>query len=147
MSDMAQHHSLAKHDAKVEFLDALAILMNCQERVGSRFPDGACPDVLRVNRRKNLLFIGDAKITEAPGCRQTQARLNRYLGWLSLHLHRPKAIAIFAICFENKADRRLWGETISSLSRELDLIAGHTGLVEFDRCLYVAWHVFRTTLS
>ncbi|MGH9957616.1 MAG: hypothetical protein ACREBC_10890 [Pyrinomonadaceae bacterium] len=133
---------LSVHDFAAKFLEALAILLNCNEGIGARLPDGCCPDVLRVNTRNNVLFIGDAKVTESPGCRQTQARLLRYLSWVSAHVRRPRALGLFAICFPNRSDGEGWISMVELLGDEVGLTRGKRGVVEFDSQLFVAWFLY-----
>lgn len=133
---------LSVHDFGAKFLEALAILLNCNESIGAQLPDGCSPDVLRVNTRNNLLFIGDAKVTESPGCRQTQARLLRYFSWLSAYVRRPGALGLFAICFRNRSDEKGWLSAVELLSNEVGLTRGKGGVVEFESHLFVAWFLF-----
>jgi hypothetical protein len=133
---------LSVHDFGAKFLEALAILLNCNESIGAQLPDGCCPDVLRVNTRNNVLFVGDAKVNESPGCRQTQARLLRYFSWLSAYIRRPGALGLFAICFHNRLDENGWLRMVELLSNEVGLTSGKGGVVKFDSHLFVAWFLF-----
>lgn len=135
---------LSTHDSRVEFLDTLAVLLRCTESVGSQLPDGCRPDVLRMDIDRNILFIGDAKVTELPGCKQSQVRLLRYLRWLSAHIDRPTAFGLFAICFGRMIDAEGWLSTISCLAREISLSTTEKGVVKFDHHLFVAWFLFPT---
>lgn len=135
---------LSTHDSRVEFLDTLAVLLRCTESVGFQLPDGCRPDVLRMDIDRNILFIGDAKVTESPGCKQSQVRLLRYLRWLSAHIDRPKAFGLFAICFGRRIDAEGWLSTISSLAHEISLYTTEPGVVRFDHHLFVAWFLFPT---
>jgi hypothetical protein len=70
-----------KHDSFVAVLDAVAILSGRCERLPLNFlPDGSRPDVLRLERQRKVLFIGDAKNGETSGNRTTQLRLRTYVG-------------------------------------------------------------------
>ncbi len=92
------------HDQKVTFLDTLAVLLGCTEGVGGEFPDGRRPDVLRIDADRGVLFIGDAKETESPGCQASLARLLSYLRWLPAQVVGRGGLGIFAICFGRYGD-------------------------------------------
>ena len=61
---IAHRHHFDIHESNVRFLDTLAILSGCKEHISSSLPDGKRPDVMRVNSKRRLLFIGEGKNTE-----------------------------------------------------------------------------------
>jgi hypothetical protein len=130
------------HDSNVRFLDTLAILSGCKEHINTSLPDGRRPDVIRVNTKRRLLFIGEGKNTESPGCLNTQERLWVYLRWLSAHLYREDSVGILAICFKKEYDNNKWVETITSLSRDMNLLCFDYGTVKFGSGVNVVWFLF-----
>jgi len=137
-----KHHSNI-HDSNVRFLDTLAILAGCKEHISSSLPDGRRPDVIRVNRKRRILFIGEGKNTESPGCLNTQERLWEYLRWFSAHLCSEGSLGIIAICFKNDLDDNGWIETITSLSRDMNLLCLDYGKETFGSGFNVVWFLFR----
>lgn len=137
------NHRFDIHDSNVRFLDALAILSGCREHINSSLPDGRRPDVMRVNRKRRLLFIGEGKNTESPGCLNTQERLWEYLRWLSAHLCCEDSVGILAICFKKESDDNRWIETINSLSRSINLLCLDYGKEMFGSGFNVVWFLFR----
>jgi len=83
-------------------------------------PDQCRPDVIRVSRRRMLLFIGDAKNSETPGNRETQRRLFAYFRWIAAFLHR-KGSAVFVVGFVHRADTAGWVNTTLMLNNELSM--------------------------
>jgi len=112
---------LAKHDSLVVVLDTVAILSGICERLPLRsLPDGARPDVLRLDRLRNILFIGDAKNSETSGDRATQLRLRTYLSWLAAFLRRG-GCGVFGLCFEHATSATGWVDTVLMLTNELSM--------------------------
>jgi len=132
----------ATHERKVEFLDALAILMGCEETMGGALPDGRRPDVLRLDSRRRILFFGDAKHSESPGDTETQARLMGYVRWLSAHIGSG-GTGVFAVCFAKDADA--WVATLAMLWHEAGLVPSKRGVERFEPGLTVAWSAFGPT--
>lgn len=130
------------HNSKVQFLDTLAILMGCKECISSSLPDGRRPDIIRIDTKSRLLFIGEGKNTETPGCLDTRARLLEYFRWISAHVSDRDRLAIFALCFEKEHDSERWIETTSLLSHEMDLLRLDYGKEHFEPGLNVVWFVF-----
>jgi hypothetical protein len=126
------------HNQRVEFLDALAALMGCKVKLGGVLPDGRRPDVLRMDVRRGVLFIGDAKDTESPGCRATQVRLLRYLDWLRAHVARTERRGVFALCFGKEADADRWVETVLLLCHLVALDCSEYSVKRFEPGLLVA---------
>jgi|GEM_PF-5470848 len=127
------------HGQRVQFLNSLAVLFGCQDLL-IQFPNGRRPDVLRLNRARGVLFIGDAKHSESPQCRSTQARLQEYLKWLSVHV-RKGGIGVFALCFGRALDAPGWRETVAMLGREIELKFCDDGTEHFASGLIVTWFV------
>ena len=131
------------HESRVEFLDALAVLMGCEGALGGELPDGRRPDVLRFDQGRRVLFVGDAKHSESPGNRETQARLHRYLKWMSSHVGSG-GDGIFAVCFGRESDTDAWVETLVMLTHEVGLVRAEGGVERFEQELTVAWYTFGT---
>ncbi len=115
------HPRLAAHEYRVRFLETLAHLAGCHEAIGGEFPDGSRPDVLQIDRGRGLLFVGDAKNTEVPQDRETQARLQRYLKWLKAHVEGGRE-GVFALCFRRHGDLTGWIKTLQMLAQETGLM-------------------------
>lgn len=131
----------AKHERRVEFLDTLAVLLGCEGTLGGTLPDGRRPDVLRIDPRRRVLFIGDAKHSETPGNRETQARLLRYLRWLLSHVENG-GLGVFAVCFGKDPDIGRWTDTLTVLSSEVGLEQTRRGTEWFEPGLTVVWAEF-----
>lgn len=143
MKHKIQEERLAKHNRTVLFLDTLALLLGCKESFGSILPDGKRPDVLRIDFKRELLFMGDAKNTESPCYKETQIQLIGYLRWLSSHITEEHRVGIFAISFPNKRDAVGWQTTILLLAQEIDLICFEHAINAFGPELNTAWFIFR----
>ena len=137
-----QKNCLAEHNNMVFFLDTLALLVGCKESIGGILPDGKRPDVLRIDSKREILFIGDAKNTEAPTSKETQVRLFRYLRWLAAHVTKENRVGIFAICFGKKADSAAWMQTMLMLAHEIDFICSKHGITIFGPGLNIVWFIF-----
>ena len=123
---------LATHNRRVQFLDTLAILLGCMETLGGEFPDGRRPDVLRLDSRRGILFVGEAKHSELPTCHATQERLLEYFRWLAVHVAKEGRVGVLAICFGRSADTCGWVETVFLLGREVALEHVDHGVKQFD---------------
>lgn len=132
-----------RHDERAEFLACLATMLGCWEEVGGELPDGRRPDVLRVDSRRNVLFVGDAKHTEGPSCSATLGRLQEYLRWASVHVRRRDGIAVFAVCFGRSQDETGWVHAGTALGREVGIEFEDHGVECFGLDLFVAWFVAR----
>jgi len=134
--------SLIAHEMKVGLLDTISMLIGCRESIANRLPDGKRPDVMRIDRRRGILFLGDGKNTETPGNLDTQVRLMEYIRWLSAHLGFPKRIGIFTICFGRGSDAVGWVETISMLTNEAGIRFSDHGIERFAYNFNVVWFLF-----
>jgi hypothetical protein len=130
------------HDARVGFLETLANLMGCHVTIGGMLPDGSRPDVLRFDVRRGLLFVADAKNTETPGARWTQARLLKYLGWVRTHTLAGRGAAIFAMCVGTETDLVAWLNCLGMLGDEIGLVARSEGVKHFPPRVGVVWAVY-----
>jgi hypothetical protein len=130
----------------VEFLDVLAVLVGCEEVLGGSLPDGRRPDVLRADSRRRALFVGDAKHSESPGNRETQARLLGYFRWLSSHFEGG-GLGIYAVCFGRKSDTSAWVETLAMLGYEVGLGYMRRGVERFGPRLVVVWYMFEPSAA
>ena len=105
-----------KHEERRRTLDALAILGGCREPLLPFFPDGRRPDVLRFDRARRHLFVGDAKDTETPGCRDTRVRLGLYASWLQANA-LVAGIGTLALCHPADAGGR-WLDLLEVVAEE-----------------------------
>lgn len=109
------------HENRAEILETLCDLIGCFEEIGGQFPDSRRPDVLRINKSKQMLVVGDAKNSESPNTKATLARLFGYLRWVRAHIARKGRIAVFALCCKRTSDVTAWQNSVMSLASELDL--------------------------
>lgn len=128
----------AAHEYRVGLLDTLAQLTGCHESFGGEFPDGSRPDVLKIDSRRGLLFIGDAKNTESPQNRDTQARLQRYVSWLAAHVNAGRQ-GIFALCFRQFHDLPGWVKTMEILTSEVELYTSTPQWEMLESEVFVLW--------
>jgi hypothetical protein len=101
------------------------------------------PDVLRLDVSRGIVFLGDAKHTEYPECKDTQVRLSRYLSWLASFLNGKRGIGFFGICFGNAAHAHGWVEVIQRLCEEAGLSCIRQGLDYFGSGRIVAWLIIK----
>ncbi len=134
----------AAHKSRVAFLETLADLTGCDLALGGALPDGTRPDVLRVDSRRRVVFIGDAKHSESPGNKETQARLLGYLRWILPHVGSG-GVGVFAVCFGRESDTDAWIGTLAMLGHEVGLDPKRRGLERFEPGLLVAWSEFGTS--
>ena len=132
----------SRHDELVQVLDALAQLIGCTEGMGGWLPDGLCPDVIRLDRRQNVLFIGDAKDTETPGNKATQCRLQGYARWLATFVNRSGNTGLFALCVDNKAEVSEWTHLVRTLGLEVGSDFQNGGVAHLADA-YLVWAVAR----
>jgi hypothetical protein len=109
------------HEYRVEVLEVLSDLIGCFEEIGGQFPDSRRPDVLRINKSRQLLVVGEAKNSESPNTVATLARLFGYLRWVRAHISRRERIAIFALCCRRTSNITAWQNSVASLAFELGL--------------------------
>ena len=140
---MHADHPYAIHDQMVIFLDSLAVLMGCHETAGLTLPDGRRPDVLRFNKKRRMLFIGDAKHTERPGSLTTLARLHAYFKWISAHADEG-GMAVFALCVSRETDIEAWGSSLEMLAKENSLDGPKCNVSRFPPDLVVLWVTWGT---
>ena len=133
------------HAWRIEFLITLAQLLGCTNAVGSILPDGTRPDVLRIDPVGEMLFIGDAKDTEKPGCAATQCRLFRYLRWIASHRLRQRGLSVFALCFGRRDDQAGWLSTVTMLASEAGLPDIAPQVRKFGRDTIVVWLVYENS--
>jgi hypothetical protein len=128
------------HDRRVRFLESLAGLLGCTGRLAI-LPDGRRPDVLAVDTRQRLLFVGEGKHSETPNCRATQARLQHYLQWVAAHLCHESATAVCAVCFGREGDARPWLDVLAMLASEVQVTFVRKGFARFEPGLLVVFGV------
>jgi hypothetical protein len=133
----SQKSALSLHDERSAFLRDLATLIGCRGQVDV-LPDGHRPDVLRYNIERGLLFVGDAKDTETPGCAATRERLRYYVSWVSAHVSSGGR-GLVVICFGEVAHGAGWSSVLQALSQECGLHCIDQGVRVFGRDLLVAW--------
>lgn len=143
MNSTSTPSRLATHDARVDCLDTLAVLMGCDARLRV-FPDGTIPDVLRANLGARVLFVGDGKNTELPTCVASRDRLRHYVSWASAHVLATRGLAVIAICFAERDRTRGWCAALTELVRVPALAIVRAGVDRFGDDV-VAWVAVRPT--
>jgi hypothetical protein len=109
------------HEFRVGHLQVLSDLIGCHEKIGGQLPDGRRPDVMRIDKRRKLLVVGDAKASESPNNLATLARLLAYLRWIEAHVARKERVGVFALCCRQGARTICWQRSITLIASELDL--------------------------
>lgn len=127
------------HDLRIEFLDSLSVLAGYAQKLDCGLPDGRRPDILRIDLKRQRLFIGDAKDSESPKDLNTGARLLAYFRWLSTHVVARGGRGTVAICFGNARHVRGWTNTLRMLSQEAGIAEVVTGVERFGTGFFVAW--------
>lgn len=107
-----------------------------------QLPDGCQPDVLRGNLARRLLFLGDAKDTETPGCRATQMRLHRYFRWARCHTDNG-GTTILAVCFGRRRDSAAWVRTLATLAAEVGIAWASIDVAKLTSENLLAWMIIR----
>ncbi len=131
---------LDEHERLVKFLDTMAIMLGCAQSLDSHLPDATRPDVIRINTKSDILFIGDAKNTESPNSIFTQERLLNYVTWLSLFLSNSNNRKIvFAICHNKGENAHSWLKMLFSLFSRSGIYPSKYGVEEFDSSTYIEW--------
>lgn len=126
-----------RHEERRRTLETLAILGGCREPLLPFFPDGRRPDVLRFDRARRHLFVGDAKDTETPGCRETHIRLSGYAAWLRANA-LVAGTGTLALCHPPGSALR-WRELLETIARAhgFDGVTGEQRLLDADAV--VSW--------
>ncbi len=127
------------HKARATLLKSMAEMIGCTAHLEFTLPDGSRPDVVAAAIGRRILFLGEAKDTESPGCQPTQARLSNYLRWMAAHLYRDEAIALFAICFGCTRHTSAWLTVIARLAAREGICPLRRGVTQFDRGLSAVW--------
>jgi hypothetical protein len=128
------------HEEGVKTLDTMASLLGCCERLSKGLPDGRQPDVARLDRRRQILFIGEAKHSEYPESTATKTRLTRYVQWLRAYVSRGR-FGIIAICFSRREDAPIWLSAVTSVSSDVGLRVSAFGPQRLGPFLYSVWCV------
>jgi len=121
------------HGRRVQFLEVLGDLIGCFQLIGGELPDGRRPDVLRIDRTRELLLLADAKSSESPYCTATRARLFRYLQWVRSYVDRPRRIAVFALCCPPLPHMHVWKNVVMTLASDIALYPKFIGSYVFTR--------------
>jgi hypothetical protein len=129
-----------EHNTNATLLGDLAILLGCSVDLGGRFPDGKRPDILRAKLDDGILFLGDAKHTETPGCALTRVRLRGYFRWLAPNC--VERLAIVALCFTNPRHRVGWMRRLIELGESFELTVSTKGFASFGRTFNLVWVAF-----
>lgn len=103
----------ATHEERVQALHSLATLVGCVIDWPA-LPDGSRPDALRLNPRTGLLFIGDAKHTETPGCSATLSRFRQYSRAAGVYVASVRATAVLALCHSGVPQSSRWDALLKS---------------------------------
>ncbi len=139
----SRHNPL--HEERVDFINTIAILSGCTTGIGAVFPDGRRPDVLRVNLRDGILFVGDAKNTETPKSTKTQGRLLSYLLWLRSNVAGGHRKGVFTLCYGRDKDTRGWIRVVIQLGRSIGLVFSDLGVLTFNQDTKLVWFVCNST--
>lgn len=130
-----RHASLTTpHSLRVNILEELGALIGCHQRVFTALPDGCRPDVCKVALHSGLIFFGDAKDTETPGCRATAQRLSRYSDWLASHVKTGRS-GVFAICHGDDRHSAGWIALLKVLTARSGLRGGFAEVITLDTCI------------
>ena len=127
------------HELRREFLDSLAVLSGYAQELDGGLPDGRRPDVLRIDLKRQRLFIGDAKDSESPKDLNAGVRLLAYFRWLSTHVVARSGRGTVAICFGNARHARGWIATLKTLAQEAGIAEVVTGVEKFSSDFFVVW--------
>lgn len=135
---------LLEHERLVAFLDTMAVMLGCAQTLESALPDATRPDVVRLDTRTDLLFIGDAKNTESPSSSLTRARLLGYMRWLSSFLLTDwRGTAVFALCHNRPEVAQGWLSILTMLSRQCRIQPLQIGVQHFDSKTCIVWMLAR----
>ena len=126
-----------RHEERRELLEALAILGGCRELLVPFFPDGTRPDVLRFDAARRHVFLGDAKDSETPGCRETHRRLAGYAEWLGANA-AVGGSATLALCHANQANGR-WLALLESVAESAGFARPPGQQLQLDPETVVSW--------
>jgi len=145
---MTPMHGRALHEFRVMLLKTVSDLLECFEDFGGQLPDSCRPDVLRINRAKEMLLIGDAKNTESPTSSATLARLFGYLRWVKAHVRRG-GMALFVLCYGRNTGPTSWQDSVRALASELELACSFVSCCHMSRddhllCCVFSPNVFGT---
>lgn len=127
------------HEKRRAVLESIAMLSGYSTECSGSLPDGTRPDVLRVDPSCGSVFIGEAKDTESPGCRETCDRLGRYLDWFRALVVTGCKASMLAVCFGESRHVEIWPETLSRLAREAGVGRFLVGCRGIDGETFVAW--------
>lgn len=125
------------HEDRRRFLESLAIPSGYHIELRG-LPDGRRPDVLRMSGATRGLFLADAKDTETPGDKETQARLRGYLVWFVSHLQN-RGEGVFSVCCGSRVQGAAWQRTLEGLSPSLGGVALAFQVCIFGRGLVLVW--------
>lgn len=130
------------HEYRKNVLDSIAVLAGCAESTGTQLPDGVRPDVLRFDTGKRMMFVGDAKDSETPGCAATEARLLTYFRWGKAFVLSGGTL-VFVVCFGRISDDAGWLSLLCQLCDEVGLAPSSAACDQLDYGLRLAWIVVR----
>jgi len=112
-----------KHETLRDLLEDVAVLAGFCVRVEPPLDSGKRPDVLRVRPRDRLLFLGEAKSTETPGCAETRARLFSYMRWIHGVITPTVTAAVIVIAFPHRVSADTWAAALRGLAKEAGLVS------------------------
>ena len=117
------------HELRVRYLETLATLVGHTSEI--QLYRGNRPDVVRADPRRLGLFIGDAKASESPGCRETRRRLAEYISSADVWL-RAGYTANLAICHGAERNES-WAALLNSLADWSGYSAQRLNVYRLDR--------------
>lgn len=132
----------AWHEHRKNVLDSIAVLAGCAESPGYQLLDGVRPDVMRLDTSRRMMFMGDAKHSETPGCAATEGRLLNYFRWLRAFVLSGGTM-VFAVCFGRAHDGAGWLQLLCRLCNEVGLVPSDAACNQLDHGLHLAWVVVR----
>lgn len=130
------------HEHRRSVLDNIAVLAGYAESPGQQLPDGVRPDVIRINASRRMMFMGDAKHSETPGCTATEERLLSYFRWARAFVLSGGTL-VFAVCYGRLSDSAGWLRLLCRLCEEVELTPSHTVWDQLDHEVSLAWVVVR----
>lgn len=125
-----------RHEQRARVLEACADLSgHCSP---CRLSADDLPDLVRADVRSRRLFVGDAKNTESPGGKRTQARLFSYARALRPWLAGGFAVRL-AVCHGRAAHDARWHALLRHALSCAGLEAGGSGSVDLGAGTIIAW--------
>lgn len=140
---MAQRPNPRGHSRLVSVLDSVAVLLGHFEDLRACLPDGSRPDVLRCDRSRRRLFIGEARNTEHWSSAPALHRLDHYLGWATSLVRQKRASVIVAVASRVPE----WCEIVNQMLLRHRLVARQSKAARIDHETYICAYDVRSAAS